>query len=200
MNKLTDFYPFNLALDIFGSEEIINEIYINGLLEALTTLTDREQRILKCRYEDKLTLEQVAKSENVTRERIRQIQTKALTKLRHPYRKGKIIAVSMDKILEKETEYSNLYKEYEFLKQDYLEITQKKSVPIWLTPIEELDFSVRAYNCLKRHGINTLKDITKMTEMDLMKVRNMGKHTAEEIKRKLEEYGLSLQEVANGEH
>ncbi len=58
--------------------------------------------------------------------------------------------------------------------------------------IEDLDLSVRSYNCLKRAGINTLEDLTKKTEEDMMKVRNLGKKSLKEVKQKLEEEGLSL--------
>ncbi|SHH56104.1 DNA-directed RNA polymerase subunit alpha [Caloranaerobacter azorensis DSM 13643] len=58
--------------------------------------------------------------------------------------------------------------------------------------IEELDLSVRSYNCLKRAGINTVDELTKKTEEDMMKVRNLGKKSLEEVQRKLAELGLSL--------
>lgn len=58
--------------------------------------------------------------------------------------------------------------------------------------IEELDLSVRSYNCLKRAGINTVDELTKKTEEDMMKVRNLGRKSLEEVQRKLAELGLSL--------
>ncbi|EOD01019.1 DNA-directed RNA polymerase subunit alpha [Caldisalinibacter kiritimatiensis] len=58
--------------------------------------------------------------------------------------------------------------------------------------IEELDLSVRSYNCLKRAGINTVEELTHKTEEDMMKVRNLGKKSLEEVKNKLAELGLSL--------
>ncbi|MGO0122778.1 DNA-directed RNA polymerase subunit alpha [Desulfothermobacter acidiphilus] len=58
--------------------------------------------------------------------------------------------------------------------------------------IEELDLSVRSYNCLKRAGINTIQDLTQRTEEEMMKVRNLGKKSLEEVKQKLGELGLSL--------
>jgi DNA-directed RNA polymerase subunit alpha len=59
-------------------------------------------------------------------------------------------------------------------------------------PIEELDLSVRSYNCLKRAGINTVEELIKKTEEDMMKVRNLGKKSLEEVKSKLDELGLAL--------
>jgi DNA-directed RNA polymerase subunit alpha len=58
--------------------------------------------------------------------------------------------------------------------------------------IEELDFSVRAYNCLKRAGINTVRDLVEKSELEMMKVRNLGKKSLKDVKDKLAELGLSL--------
>ncbi|MEG6523394.1 DNA-directed RNA polymerase subunit alpha [Desulfotomaculum sp. 1211_IL3151] len=58
--------------------------------------------------------------------------------------------------------------------------------------IEELDMSVRSYNCLKRAGINTVEELIQRNEEDMMKVRNLGKKSLEEVINKLHELGLSL--------
>ncbi len=58
--------------------------------------------------------------------------------------------------------------------------------------IEELDLSVRSYNCLKRAGINSVEELTRKTEEDMMKVRNLGRKSLEEVEQKLESLGLSL--------
>lgn len=58
--------------------------------------------------------------------------------------------------------------------------------------IEELDLSVRSYNCLKRAGINTVFDLTEKTEPEMMKVRNLGRKSLEEVKFKLADLGLGL--------
>lgn len=58
--------------------------------------------------------------------------------------------------------------------------------------IEELDLSVRSYNCLKRAGINTVGELIQKTEEDMMKVRNLGKKSLQEVKDKLAELNLSL--------
>lgn len=58
--------------------------------------------------------------------------------------------------------------------------------------IEELDLSVRSYNCLKRAGINTVEDLINRTEEDMMKVRNLGRKSLEEVLNKLKALGLSL--------
>lgn len=58
--------------------------------------------------------------------------------------------------------------------------------------IDELDLSVRSYNCLKRAGINTIQELIQKTPEDMMKVRNLGKKSLEEVTSKLAELGLSL--------
>ncbi|WP_050182378.1 DNA-directed RNA polymerase subunit alpha [Domibacillus robiginosus] len=58
--------------------------------------------------------------------------------------------------------------------------------------IEELDLSVRSYNCLKRAGINTVQELANKSEDDMMKVRNLGRKSLEEVKAKLDELGLGL--------
>ena len=60
--------------------------------------------------------------------------------------------------------------------------------------IEDLDLSVRSFNCLKRANINTVADLAEKTEDDMMKVRNLGRKSLEEVKKKLEELGLTLKQ------
>ncbi|HHV78032.1 MAG TPA: DNA-directed RNA polymerase subunit alpha [Firmicutes bacterium] len=59
-------------------------------------------------------------------------------------------------------------------------------------PIDELDLSVRSYNCLKRAGINTVGELVEKTDEEMIKVRNLGKKSLEEVKQKLAALGLSL--------
>lgn len=62
------------------------------------------------------------------------------------------------------------------------------------TPIDELDFSVRAYNCLKRANINTLGDLTEKTESEMMRIRNLGKKSLKEVMDKIKELGLKFKD------
>ncbi len=61
--------------------------------------------------------------------------------------------------------------------------------------IEELDLSVRSYNCLKRAAINTVEQLTQNTEQDMLKVRNLGKKSLDEVKKKLKDLDLSLKTI-----
>ena len=60
------------------------------------------------------------------------------------------------------------------------------------TPIEELDLSVRSYNCLKRAGINSVQELTERTETQMMSVRNLGRKSLDEIQDKLKLLGLGF--------
>ena len=62
------------------------------------------------------------------------------------------------------------------------------------TSIDDLDFSVRAYNCLKRAGINTLGDLTEKSELEMMKIRNLGKKSLKEVIDKIKDMGLRFRE------
>ena len=73
-----------------------------------------------------------------------------------------------------------------------VEPTENKKEKVLEMTIEELDLSVRSYNCLKRAGINTVEDLTNKSEEDMMKVRNLGKKSLEEVIQKLNALGLYL--------
>src|SRR5574344_1737556 len=62
------------------------------------------------------------------------------------------------------------------------------------TPIEEVEFSVRAYNCLKRAGIHTIQDLVDKKEVEVTKIRNLGKKSLKEVLDKVDELGLSFKE------
>lgn len=62
------------------------------------------------------------------------------------------------------------------------------------TAIEDLDFSVRAYNCLKRAGIHTLQDLVSKSDSDIMKIRNLGKKSLKEVLDKVKELDLTLKD------
>ena len=62
------------------------------------------------------------------------------------------------------------------------------------TPIEEIEFSVRAYNCLKRAGVNTVQDLINKKEVEVTKIRNLGKKSLKEVIDKVKEMGLSFKD------
>lgn len=74
----------------------------------------------------------------------------------------------------------------------FTEAEENDAAKVLEMTIEDLDLSVRSYNCLKRANINTVADLTAKTEEDMMKVRNLGRKSLEEVKKKLQELDLSL--------
>ena len=76
--------------------------------------------------------------------------------------------------------------------QIMVEKEEEQKEKILETPIEELELSVRSFNCLKRSGISTVGDLTKKTENDMMKVKNLGKKSLEEVIEKLHNLDLDL--------
>ncbi len=69
-----------------------------------------------------------------------------------------------------------------------------KAQKVLETSVEDLDLSVRSYNCLKRANIHTVEDLTRRTEDDMLKVRNLGRKSLEEVVKKLEDLGLGLKQ------
>ena len=78
-----------------------------------------------------------------------------------------------------------------------VEKEESEKEKVLVMTIEELDLSVRSYNCLKRAGINTIQELTNKTESEMMKVRNLGRKSLNEVKGKLSDLGLGLR---NDEH
>lgn len=192
-------YPDDFIDAIFGDNEKVDINYITehfeeNIKEALQTLTDREQEVMNKRFVEGYTLEATGRQMGITRERVRQIEAKSLRKLKHParniiLRKGKEAQLLQDDInklikelMLKKEELINSINAANFTKEELLETKS----------IEELDFSVRTFNCLKRSKVNTLNDLIKMSDDDLYKVRNLGRKSLREIKEKLKERGLSL--------
>jgi len=77
-------------------------------------------------------------------------------------------------------------------KSTVVEKTEAQRDKVLEMTIEELDLSVRSFNCLKRAGINTVEDLVGKTEADMMKVRNLGRKSLDEVINKLEHMGLGL--------
>lgn len=195
-------WPYNLAEEVSGkskgseeAEAFVRRTYAPGLLEEVEKLGDRQELVITLRYRSYLTLEDVAKELHVTRERVRQIEAKAIRILRSRESLNHWLLVPMERLLEAQRERDELKLKLITLgRTEDLEPEPKlKSVGI-----DEMDLSVRAYNCLKRAGVNTLEDLQKINQKDLMKVRNMGRKSLEEIIAKAEGYGITIEEGTNG--
>lgn len=189
-SKIKD-YPQNILCAVFGQEEYENIIQnaelclVNQRFEKmLNTLNDREKKVIFLRWECNYTMTQTGEYFGVSKERIRQIECNIFRKLRHPTR-AEFIKTGRDMEAEKQKRLQEIMKQKEE-KYRNLEFDKIK--------IEELDFSVRPFNALRRAGYNTLKDLLLVTDDDFRKIKGMGLNSFNEIKDKLKKYRDAVQE------
>ena len=212
-----------LYLDVFPDRNYTNippniEEVIDYLLsEDNQFLTEREIKVLLGLYRDGGNLQTVGKRYGVTRERIRQISEKGIRKLRNPkalriFEYGIVSIEAMDRI--RHQRMASAIAEAELNDYSRIEYDIKNADPQRLhelrnliderynslsngyrnVDIYDLELSIRATNVLKRNGINTLCDLSKLNKGQLFKMRNMGRKTMDEILEKLRDYGIELED------
>lgn len=232
--SLEECYPINLliaCLDIpIDSEEVAPDVWdydIRHFKQLISTLMDREQRVLEMRYQFGMSLDEVAKAFGLTKERVRQIQKKAERKLRHRSASDGIRVVNhetFDALKQENTKLkariSGLEHNLDVYRARLEELgdeTEKpeensslKTESLNKVKIEELDWSVRAYNCLKRAGFNTLGDIlyfdqnqgnpeTPFVWHSWWSIRNFGRKSLMEVASNVFNYcGYRLQDWKEG--
>lgn len=203
--NITSFYPYNLALkvlegynpskeDVARAKEEVYKVFVPGFLRAIETLNDREQKVLEYRYKNGLTYEDTGKQFNVTRERVRQIELRAVRKLRNPVLMKTYIMDALDKASQIEARCIALESENKKLKEQLRALgatttDDGEHIPV---DIEYMDLSVRSFNCLRRHGIRTVDDLKGMTMYELMMIRNLGKKSRDEVIEKAKKYGIFI--------
>jgi len=174
-----------------------------ALESMIRTLTDREQFVVYAHFRDCCTLNEIAAQFRVTRERIRQIEAKAIRKLRHP---SKVCLLKEGKTLEEMTEKLNqlqaqIEKQTDILanlkRETATTVQSFRNVSI---PIEELNLSVRTDNCLRRADLYTVKDIldfiAEQGPNGLFRFRNFGRKSFSELETVLKErYGINLEQM-----
>lgn len=194
--ELEDGYEVNSEIKI-SPESIEEHIEENFLWIIKKRLNEQCQKVMYERIINKRTLRAIGKLLNISQERVRQIEAKSIRKLK--YMRGYLVLG--EKI-------NNYYKEIEDLERDLQrkvysikinieklqkqELTEEEVKEIvkkdFNMPIEELDLSVRSYNCLKRSGMQTIRDLIETSDEQLIRIRNMGRKSFKEIKEKLEKY------------
>ena len=105
-----------------------------------------------------------------------------------PYQALSMAARILDEHLEMFIDLSEIAKTMSIMSRKEMSLKDK----LLETSIDDLEFSVRSYNCLKRAGIHTVADIVNKTEQDMIKVRNLGKKSLEEVINKVKELGLEF--------
>ncbi|MDD2628237.1 MAG: DNA-directed RNA polymerase subunit alpha [Clostridia bacterium] len=108
-----------------------------------------------------------------------------------PYEALSMAAKILNEHLELFIDLSDIAKNMSIMSQKELSERDK----MLEAPVEDLEFSVRSYNCLKRAGIHTVGDIVARTEHDMMKVRNLGKKSLEEVMNKVKSLGLEFKSI-----
>ncbi len=188
-------FPFNVAYLIAEDSEKILFFSPELIYKAMNNnLNARQMDVLVCRYRDGKTLDEIAKKFGVTRERIRQCETRAIGRLSDPMVLNSMRAVSY-------TQYKNLENRYEAVSYAYNHTPEQKDIEelvkesaITEMPIEDLGLSIRTHTCLRRAGISTVGELIAKTQTEMMKVRNLGKKSLYEIKTKLNKIDLGFKE------
>ena len=168
-------YPYNLLAQMFGPEGVTTDFAITKeLISDLDQLLDKyltepEAYVLRLRYINELKLEDIANLRDVTRERIRQIEAKALRRLRHVvYTQSLLLS---KQILNKKNEIKSLESQIQKVRENMDGIMPDPANK----PIEELPLSVREFNGLKRSGINNVHDILEaINNIKIMGIRQLG--------------------------
>lgn len=184
-------YPRNLMAAIMQQDYYNDKLPdIEDVDNTLLTLLPHERNVIEFRYRDGLTLKETGENLGVTHERIRQIELKALRKLRHKSRLNNLVYVQV-----KASDYNALLNEVRKLRADVSRLMiEMDTDPDFIikknkqVSVDELDLSIRPYNCLIRAGIHTIGDI--LTH-DLLRVRNLGRKSLSEIVNAVESYGFS---------
>lgn len=204
-------YPYN-ALKIVLNDDEIDKLDIE-LIDKYDEIAEKylktqEHFCLTQHCKNEQSLQKIADCLLLTRERIRQIVYKASKKMVHYLKSYEKYKEKEQLEHEKKVEEEKLNEYRERLVQEFYRrgiYTQEMELvfgPIDVYPtlntqynqitIEDLDLSVRSYNCLRRAGIQTLQELCDKTEIDMMKVRNLGRKSLKEIKEKMAEYGCAF--------
>lgn len=181
---LKEEYPYNLITTIIDESvwELnlpteMTEDHLAGLEYAISQLDDREQTIIRLRYEKRQTFTQIGEQFNISVNRASQVERKALRKLYHP-RNLKYYKYGLEghKVRQAEFEEAERQRAY----------TEK----VMETTIYDLDFSVRTFNNLIRAKCEKVSDLVTLSEEDILNLKNMGKKQFAEIALKLKALGL----------
>ena len=194
-NKDSRYYaPYGKELEAIEKEayDLLYKVHVSSLLKEIDGLTEREKQVISLRYEHMLILDECGKKFGVTRERIRQIERKAMRKLWHPVKRRNYILLEysaleqyknqMDIVLMQNKILEDRLSEYESIDQITEEEENAPETVIFANiKIDELELSVRTYNCLVRKGYTTIGRLMNVSREDLMHIRNLGRKSYNEL-------------------
>lgn len=220
---ITSLYPYNLAFEVekyhaWGNhgylksfiktpdEEILNkeareslyEVHIPSFEKLIESdiFTKRDKEIIEMRWKHSMTLKDISKHFGLTQERIRQLELRTKRKL--SYRRRHYIMVlpkEVNELREKATKLENSIVDHG---KRLKEAIDEERILI-RTPIENLELSVRSFNCLRRKGYHYVDELVNIPLTDIANIRNMGRRSLNEVLSKLENYGIGVEERENGE-
>lgn len=177
-------------------ENLLSQVFVNGLPTELPddvalvleyiiqkTLTEREGRVLDMRYKRYMTMAAIGEEYGLRAERIRQIEAKAVRKLRHPSR-SKYILMGMEGYINysRDTAVDERLREYKkeiiSLEKKIAELTdteyEEEKNELENAPLAELDLSVRTFNILYRAGYSTVKELLDADAEKIVSLPNLG--------------------------
>lgn len=212
--KLGEF-PWNVDLKLV--EENFDAILTTYFEQDNCFLNDKEKTIILERYKNKRTLDSIGQELGLTKERVRQLESRAFKKLEH---RKEIFYASFDEYTKNQELYKMKREELNNKIDEINELIAKasslllngdttiKELKEFFKPysskerdliisnydIRDLDLSVRATNCLIRSNIRTIKELSKKSVSDLLKVRNLGRKCVKEIIEQLEQFDIKLRE------
>ncbi len=175
-------FPYNLITEIGTVALPLSDDQIAGLRHSITLLKDREQEILKMRFEDGATFAEIGKHIGISGSRASQIAAKAIRKLQHPNR-----SVFFRNGLEATWELRKSLSDGDPLPEHLRSLR-----------VADMDMSARVANSLNRHGLDTFGQVYDMLLLrteELMRIKNLGAGSMLELLNKMKEYGIDIELV-----
>lgn len=196
-------YPYNLLTAIVGQTDLAQPDTMTtdrclGLQYALATLEDREQKVISRRFADHQSRSEIGQALGISIERVRQIENKAIIKLRYParwsYIKLGIEGYMSHRVQEAKRKgfhegYNAGYQNGVYDTQHGVTLTSQDNEQFRL-PIECMAISTRALSCLTCAHLQTIGDVARVSGDQIRTMRNLGKITAAEIAKALQEMGI----------
>ena len=188
---------FNCPIEEAG--QFMPDDAIDAIRAALETIKDNESKVIWSRFVDGNSLEETGERYGITRERVRQIEVRAIKRLRHPTRMeilkyGREVCALARKRFEQERDRRVWELETTMLRREKIVISEPEEHRESIDPaelhIEQLGLGARAFNALARANLRTVGDLRGMSYNDLTSIRNMGAKTASTIVQALEECGF----------
>lgn len=179
-NEITALTPI---YDGRGLAHYLNDIIMYSFEISKPILSDRQIEFLDSFFKNHNSISKIAEDAGITRERVRQILYKAVTRVKNKMQRLDEIEQLENRITQLKDEIAYL-EHHKKLNESVVKLSKpiSKEVGILNKPIEDFELSVRCFNCLKAARINTLLDLAQFDLNDLLRFRNFGKRSLDEIK------------------